>query len=420
MSCPSHSFHTHEIARQLLQCAALASSSEHKRAQLIHLPTLVLQLACDIANRRYQPGPFTVFAVTEPKLREIFAPTFTDRLVQHWLVSHVEPWWDKRFIDDSYANRKGKGTQAAATRLQQFMRQPAHRWYCHMDIRAFFPSINRDILLQLWRQAVPKLPWPLHTREQLDAVAQAIIGQSPTEPAPLRSGNAALLTQIPSHKSLLSAPPGVGMPIGSLSSQFFANVYLNELDQFVKHTLKARAYLRYVDDFVLLADDAATLMHWQARIKRFLQERLALQLHPGKTVLQRCTQGIDFLGSIVFPDHRLVRQRSVRALRQRLHWFDALIFAQGGQPSIPSHGRWHSWLQQHSALIAPGHPSPALLKRMLSTINSYYGVFQSAHTYRLRKHIYEQELGRLQTFFIPEGPGYRHLRIRRTWAQSQY
>lgn len=410
-----------DIARQLFDCAAKAGNSEHKRAHLIALPDIILALARDIASGRYRPRPFTVFAVTDPKLREIFAPDFADRLVQQWLVRHIEPWWDRRFIDDSFANRTGKGTQAAIDRLQQFMRQSGHRWYCHLDIRAFFPSIDRAIMLQLWRRALPRLPWSAAVRRRLDQVASAILAQSPTQPPPQRSGDLALLAQIPPHKSLFAAPAGVGMPIGSLSSQFFANVYLNELDQFVKHRLKVRGYVRYVDDFVLLADDPATLVRWQADISRFLQERLRLELHPGKTVLQRSRQGIDFLGSIVFPDHRLVRQRSVRALRLRLKWFQRLVFGQAAHPApMPASGSWRAWLHNHTALLAPGHPSPALLTRMLATINSYYGVFGHAQSYQLRKHIYENELGPLRTFFIPEGPGYQHLRIRRAWLPAPW
>ena len=307
-----------DIARQLLACAARAGNSEQKRTHFIDLPRLVLGLARDIATGHYKPRSFTVFAVTDPKLREIFAPDFADRLVQQWLVTHVQPWWDRRFIDDSFANRTGKGTQAAVRRLQHFMRQSGQRWYCHLDIRAFFPSIDRAVLLRLWRKALPQLPWPQAVRSCLDQVATAIITQDPTQPAPMRSGDTALLARIPAHKSLLGAAPGVGLPIGSHTSQFFANVYLNELDQFVKHQLKVRAYLRYVDDFVLLADDPQTLVRWQAQIARFLGDHLHLELHPGKTVLQRCRQGIDFLGSVVYPDHCLIRQRSIRALRLRL------------------------------------------------------------------------------------------------------
>jgi RNA-directed DNA polymerase len=405
-----------DIARQLFACAAQASNSEHKRAHLLNLPRMVLALAHDIANGHYLPSAFTVFAVTDPKLREIFAPAFADRLVQQWLVQHIEPWWNKRFIDDSFANRQGKGTQAAIQRLQHFMRQPGHRWYCQLDIRAFFPTIDRRILLQLWQSALPKLPWPAATRQLLDQVATAILQQSPTEPSPHRSGDIALLARVPPHKSLFGTPPGVGMPIGSLTSQFFANVYLNELDQFVKHNLKVRGYIRYVDDFVLLADDPQTLLAHKARIESFLHQRLRLQLHPTKTVLQRCNQGADFLGAIVHPHHRLSRQRAVRALRRRLHWFRALVFPHNTHhPLQQPSGSWQRWLDNHQALHAHGHPTPALLQRMLATLNSYYGVYGHANTWRLRKHIYEHELGPLKTFFLPDGPEYRHLRIRKAW-----
>jgi RNA-directed DNA polymerase len=362
-----------------------------------------------------------VFAVTDPKLREIFAPAFVDRLVHQWLIGHIEPWWDKRFIDDSFANRKGKGTQAAIDRLQGFMRQPGHGWYCKLDIRAFFPSIDRHILLSLWRKALPQLPVDAKLRQQLDQVASAILLQSPIHPPPHASGNRALLAQIPPHKSLYHAPAGVGLPIGSLTSQFFANVYLNELDQFVKHRLKVKAYLRYVDDFVLLGNDAASLNAQRLAIAAFLHQRLGLALHPDKTVLQRCNQGIDFLGSIVYPDHRLVRQRSVRALRHRLAWFKWFVFGHPQRAVAPlATGSWKRWLANHTAFAAPGVPSLALLQRMLSTLNSYYGVFKHADTYHLRKHIYQKELGPLKQFFLPDGPGYQHLRIKKVWLLATW
>jgi hypothetical protein len=225
-----------------------------------------------------------------------------------------------------------------------------------------------------------------------------------------------LLAQIPPHKSLFHAAPDTGLPIGSLTSQFFSNVYLNELDQFVKHTLKARAYVRYVDDFVLLADDPATLNQWKDAIDTFLKTALKLNLHPNKIVLQRCAQGVDFLGAIVFPQYTLARQRSVRALRRRIAWFNWLVFPKNARRvPMPPAGTWRRWLENHDAFIAPGHPSPALLQRMLATLNSYFGLFIHAHTWRLRKHLYHHELGPIQRFFLPEGPGYRHLRIKKIW-----
>jgi RNA-directed DNA polymerase len=402
-----------EIACQLFSCAAKAGNSEHKRAQFINLPDIVLQQANAIAEERYQPQPFTVFAVTDPKLREIFAPHFTDRLAQQWLVSHIEPWWNKRFIDDSYANRKNKGVQTAINRLQHFMRQPGHRWYCKLDIRAFFASIDRKVLLQLWHNTLPKLPYNIKTRNQLNQVTLAILHQNPTEPAPFRSGHRHLLAKIPPHKSLYHARLGIGMPIGSLTSQFFANVYLNELDQFIKHTLKIKGFLRYVDDFIILGDNPQTLNKQRKAIQHFLLTHLKLELHPNKTVMQRCNQGVDFLGSIVFPSHRLSRQRSVRALRRRLAWFNWLIYPKTArQVPRPPFGTWHRWLANHQVLLASGVPSPALLQRILATINSYYGVFSHANTYRLRKHIYEKELGPLKQFFLPDSAAYHHLKLK--------
>jgi RNA-directed DNA polymerase len=214
---------TAHIARELFACAAKAGNSEHKRAHFINLPAIVLAQARAIALGTYQPQALTVFAVTDPKLREIFAPTFPDR-------------------------------------LQHFMRQPGHKWYCKLDIRAFFPSIDRAILRQLWDKALPKLPHDKATRQRLNQVVLAILAQNPIDPPPAFSGQWHLLKQVPPHKSLFHTAPGKGLPIGSLSSQFFANVYLHELDHFVKHTLKVRGYVRYVDDFVLLADSAQALM----------------------------------------------------------------------------------------------------------------------------------------------------------------
>jgi len=244
-----------------------------------------------------------------------------------------------------------------------------------------------------------------------------VLTQDPTSPAPYRSGDRGLLATIPPHKSLFHTPPGVGMPIGSLTSQFFANVYLNELDQFIKHTLRVPGYVRYVDDFVLLADDTQTLVRWQREVDAFLQTRLRLSLHPRKTVMQRASQGADFLGCIVFPHHRLPRARSLRALRRRLDWMRAVIFNTEPQRAPPG-GAWQRWLRNHSPLTAPGVPSAPMLNRMLATINSYYGVFCNADTWRLRKHVYHRELGELKRFFLPSGAGYECLKIKTAWLQN--
>lgn len=358
------------------------------------MPQLVFSHAQTIVNLSYTPQPFTVFAVTDPKLREIFAPAFVDRIVHRWLINHIETHFDKHFIYDSFANRKGKGTQAAICRVKKFVCQSGYTHYCKLDIQAFFPSVDKNIVLKLWHQKLSVMPYTDEVKKTLNHVAMAILTQNPINPLPVVSGRAYLLEQIPSHKSLYHTPKGLGLPIGSLTSQFFANVYLNELDQFIKHTLKIKGYVRYVDDFVIFGDSPITLLEQKEKINCFLKETLKLTLHPHKIVLQRCNQGMDFLGSIIYPSHNLTRQRSVRALRKRLRLFKEMI--EKGEDT----------------------PSPVLLTKILSVINSYYGVFSHSNTYRLRKHIYHKELGILKRFFAPNGSDYKYLKVKKVWLMQ--
>ena len=159
-------------------------------------------------------------------------------------------------------------------------------------------------------------------------------------------------------------------------------------------------------------------MAWQARIAEFLAERLHLELHPHKIVLQRITQGIDFLGCVVYPHHRLIRQRTVRALRRRIAWFCHLA-APEKHPwaTPPMQGEWRQWLDKNPVRSPNGEASTALLMRMLSTLNSYYGLFMHADTYTLRKHVYHHELGILRRYFLPADKDYTHLLIRAHWLR---
>jgi hypothetical protein len=407
-----------EIASQLYACVNQAGNSIDKRRYMIEISAIVSTLARDIHEESYQPGRMTAFAVQDPKLREIFAPGFRDRLAQQWLVSVSGPSIERAWIDDCFSNRIGKGTHSAIRRLQHFMRMPSHSHYCQMDIRSFFTSINRHILLAQWKAEQIRLPYPEQTLRQLDAVAQKIILQNPIFPKPALSGNIALLKQIPPHKSLFHSLPNIGLPIGSLSSQFFSNVYLNPLDQYVKHQLKIRGYLRYVDDIIILGTEPKKLLEQMRQINQFLKEHLQLQLHPDKTVLQRVDQGANFLGFIVFPHYRYVRERTLRALRSRIYFFNYLFdpvrFPHG---SKPHRGTWPQWLALHQ-LAPPLSPSPVVLKRMLATLNSYYGQLVHADTYHLRRKIYNEMLGPIKRYFLPTDANYGQLHIKKVWLIS--
>jgi RNA-directed DNA polymerase len=286
-------------------------------------------LAKPLAQGGWRPSRTFSFVVSRPKLREIHAAPFADRVVHHVLVDRLARLFEPVFIHDSYANRLGKGTHAAIDRLQGFMRQASagasqEAFVLQLDIANFFNSIHRPTLFRLLQH---RLARALRggTLDAAEATAlqdhcRALLSADPTVGV-RRRGSPKVFDQVPPHKRLGGQGPARGLPIGNLTSQFFANVYLNELDQYVKHQLKARWYVRYVDDFVLLHPDPAQLLVWRSQIETFLHERLSLKL---KTLAapHPLQQGTDFLGYVTRPFYRLARRRVVKRLQTCLHTFE--------------------------------------------------------------------------------------------------
>jgi hypothetical protein len=271
----------------------------------------ILLLQRQINASTWTPRPTTCFVAKRPKAREIHAPDFSDRVVHHWLVPKLEAIFESGFISDSYANRIGKGTHCAVNRLRDFTRQvySGHGggWYLQLDIRNFFNSIHRPTLYAILKRRMERERVPEIARH----ATHALLSRSPLSYGVRHRSTAGELSQVPAHKRLENAEPGCGLPIGNLSSQFFANVYLDKLDQFVKHELRAERYLRYVDDFVLVHRDRAQLETWCARIESFLRSTLRLELK-SDIRLRPLSAGIDFLGYVVYPTHTRVRRRVVR------------------------------------------------------------------------------------------------------------
>lgn len=250
----------------------------------------LLALQNDLRQGTYRTGHYNVFMVREPKARQIAALPFRDRVAQHALCRVIEPIWEARFIRDSYACRVGKGTHAGANRLTQFLQRAERRWpglvyVLKMDVRSYFPSINHAVLLGLLRRHI--------ACEPTLALVTEIVGSWP-----VGGGEA-------------------GLPIGNLTSQLFANVYLHELDVFVKQQLRVEMYARYMDDAVIVGGDRAWLHDISSQIGTFLAARLALQLN-AKTQVFPAAQGVSFLGYRVWATHRLLGRGSVRRMRRRL------------------------------------------------------------------------------------------------------
>lgn len=277
----------------------------------------LVNLESELNANGWRPSAPTCFIATSPKAREIHAPAFSDRVVHHYLVPRLEAIYEPTFIHDSYSNRIGKGTHAAVRRLKQFVRQvdsgQGGGYFLQLDIRNFFNSIHRPTLYALLKPRMERAGLSEPIRRAVHALLTYPLERTGVRWACSTVERAAVLP----HKRLENAAPGCGIAIGNLSSQFFANVYLDRLDQFVKHTLKAQRYLRYVDDFVIVHRNAGQLAQWRADIEAFLQADLRLELKTDQR-LEPLGAGIDFLGYVVYPTHTVVRRRVIGHCKAKL------------------------------------------------------------------------------------------------------
>lgn len=401
------------ILKALLSAVKKTKNTAQKKRYFLGFYSMVKNLEKEIANKSYRPSQFSCFAVQDPKPREIFAPHFRDRVIHHFLVDRIEPLIDKRFIHTSFANRKEKGIHQAIRALQPILRKKDSRYFLQIDIKNFFPSINKNILFKIFIKHLLTLPLPEKEKELSEFLARRIIFHDPTNPKPIFTGNRTLLEQIPAHKSLFNVSRLTGLPIGSLSSQFFANLYLNELDQYAKHILKIKHYFRYVDDIVIIAENTTILSGYKNAIDNFLKENLKLSLHPNKTILQPTQNGIDFLGFVIRKDSKLVRNRTVKSFKKRLYFFNHLFnpkeYPISNAPQmmrLAKKYREENW-------IPPIKPDLFILSSMLATINSYYGIFGFADSYRLRRNLYDNHFGILKNFFQPKDKTHLAMRMRR-------
>ncbi len=255
----------------------------------------LIRLQRELIEGQYKTSRYHRFQIYEPKPREVAALPFRDRVLQHSLVAAIEPIWERRFIADSYACRPGRGMHRGADRAQAMLRQVLRRDGCiyalKADIRKYFASIDHGVLTALLQRHIACNPTLKLCCEIIASTA------NPIDSTP--------------H----------GLPIGNLTSQLFANVYLHELDRYVKHELKLKNYVRYMDDFIVVHHDKRTLQIIRAKIELFLWEKLRLRTN-NKTqifpVSQQQGRGLDFLGYHLWPTHRRLRKSSIRRIVRTL------------------------------------------------------------------------------------------------------
>lgn len=259
------------------------------------------QLQDELLDESYRPGIYYNFRIFDPKPRLISAAPFKDRVVHHALCQVIEPLFERRFIYDSYACRVGKGTHAALDRCSEFARRYPYVLKC--DIEHFFPSMDLTLLAGQLARLIACSPTLRLCQKILDSGA----GIHRRDRPPL---------YLPGD-DLWAALRPTGLPIGNLTSQFWANVYLDPLDQFIKRELKCQGYTRYVDDALLFAADKRQLHAWRAEVIGFLAG-LRLRLHEPQAAVFPVQTGIPFLGWRVYPDHRRLRRRNGVAFQRRL------------------------------------------------------------------------------------------------------
>lgn len=252
-----------------------------------HLEPRLWEIRRELEAGTYSWGAYRVFRITDPKRREMRAAPFRDRVVHHAVCNVIDPILRRGFIRDTYACIPGRGTHRAVERFRAFVAARAWQGYrLQCDIKSYFASVDHAVLMRLLSRRIG-------CGRTLDVLASLL-----------------------AHGGV---SPGRGMPIGNLTSQLFANLYLDPLDHFVKEQLRVRHYLRYMDDFVLLCDDRAEARRWLADIEVFLAERSKLRLNPRRVVIAPLGTPCDMLGYVHFADgRRRVRRRSVQRLWRRL------------------------------------------------------------------------------------------------------
>lgn len=265
----------------------------HKRDIIefsLNLSENIFNLHIDLINRTYTHGPYYAFNISDPKPRNIHKATVRDRLLHHAIYRVIYQYFDTKFIHDSYSCRLNKGTHRATNRFRDFGRKVSqnntkHCWILKCDVRKFFASIDHQALIDI-----------------------------------LKSHNLDNNTLLLLERVITSfhTQPNKGLPLGNLTSQLLVNVYMNEFDQYVKHGLHQKYYIRYADDFVILSQNKTHLIHILRYIVRYLEDNLKLTLHPNKIHIETLSSGVDFLGFVHFPHYRVLQSSSKRRMVKRL------------------------------------------------------------------------------------------------------
>lgn len=354
-----------------------------------------IQLWREINDGTYTPGRSVAFIVNKPVKREIFAAAFRDRVVHHLIINKLNPLFEKSFIYDSCSCRIGKGTHFGIKRVDRFIKQCSENYTknCYilkLDISGFFMHINRELLFYRL------LPFILYNyrggeRNRIIEICRAVIYNDPTKWCVIK-GARADWDDLPKRKSLFHSPENCGLPIGNLTSQVFANFYLNPFDHFIKHTLRLRYYSRYVDDFIIVHEDKQFLLELVPQLEAFLRFELGLLLHPRKRYVQHYRRGIAYLGAYIKPGRVYIGSRTK--------------------------GNFKDSLMRHNEIVRCRPPCLGELQKFMSSVNSYLGIMRHYNTFLLRRKILLSDVSGWWWKYVYVSGGYRKVSLRAVQSAS--
>jgi RNA-directed DNA polymerase len=397
---------TEEIFIAYFECRKNKRNTINALAFEKHFERNLFHLEEEIQNGYYNPGRSIAFIVNKPVKREIFAADFRDRVVHHWLINKLNPLFERIFINDSYACRTGKGTHYGIQRLYNFVSTCSNNYTtdCYilrLDVQGFFMHINRQLLYDRLKEFVLR-NYKGSDQALVLEISRKIIFNDPAKNCTIK-GSKRDWEGLPNSKSLFHSPSGCGLPIGNLTSQVFANFYMNPLDHFIRNQLSIRFYGRYVDDFVIVHNDGNCLKSIVPKIRDFLKSELRLELHPNKIYLQHYNKGVKFLGAVIKPNRIYISNRTK--------------------------GNFYEAIQHHNAIASMHKPDKEEQAAFLCSMNSYLGILKPARamqlgkqikTYKLRKSMLRKYVSTWWWNLFSIGSGYKKLVLKRKRVKKKY
>jgi retron-type reverse transcriptase len=353
---------TLELFEAYYDCRRNKRNKKNSLSFELNFESELFKLRDELLDGIYQPYPSTAFIVTKPVKREIFAASFRDRVVHHYLINKLNPYFEKLFIKDCYACRENKGTHYGVSRINSFIKNDINQnnsYVLKLDVEGFFMHINKEILFEKLQNFINRY-YKQDDQPFILELSHIIIFNNPIKDCYIK-GSRLDWADLPPNKSLFHSPRNCGLPIGNLTSQVFANFYMHELDIFITKKLKIKHYGRYVDDFVLLHEDSNYLKLILPKIDNYLSSQLQLKLHPKKIYFQKMERGLKFLGVVIKINRLYIGNRTKGNFFQAVYKYNQLI------------------LHKEADKID--------VVKFIATMNSYLGLFKHYDTYNIKKKI---------------------------------